>query len=184
MFRILVVCTGNVCRSPMGEGILKHLLAQQGLADRAEVRSAGTWGSSGAAASDFAVRAAAEHGIRIENHRSSPLRRSLVREADLILAMEPAHLEEVLVQEPEASTKAFLLTTFADPERGDPGGVEDPFGADLDSYRTTYDEVDHLLRLGLPRVLRMIQEADRLRAQAQPEVENHPKGPGRATDSR
>ena len=184
MFRILVVCTGNVCRSPMGEGILKHLLAQQGLADRVDVRSAGTWGSSGSAASDFAVRAAAEHGIRIESHRSSPLRRSLVREADLILAMEPAHLEEILVQEPDASDKAFLVTTFADAENGDPGGVEDPFGADLDSYRTTYEEVDHLLRLGLPRVLRMIQESDGAPKAAGSETDKQSVSPRRATDGR
>ena len=158
MFRILVVCTGNVCRSPMGEGILRHLLERQGLGKEAEVRSAGTWTSQGAAASDFAVRVAGERGVRIENHRSTPLLRSLVRDADLILTMEPAHREEVLALEPQAEGKAFLLTTFADPQDGDPGGVEDPFGSDLESYRITYDEIDHLMRVAMPAVLRKIQE--------------------------
>ena len=164
MYRILVICTGNVCRSPMAEGILKHLLSKQGLETQVEVRSAGTWASGGAAASENAVRAAAERGIRIEEHRSAPLGRSLIREADLILTLEPAHLEEVLAQEPQAENKAYLLTTFADPAGGDPGGVEDPFGADLESYRTTFNEIDHWLRMALPRILTRIQETEKSRS--------------------
>jgi protein-tyrosine-phosphatase len=158
--RILVICTGNVCRSPMGEGILKNLLHRQGLGERADVRSAGTWASAGAAASPNGVAVAARHGIRIENHRSTPLSRSLIREADLILTMEPAHLEEVLALDPEAEAKTSVLTTFVDPEQGDPGGVEDPFGGDEAAYEDTFEQIDHLLRVALPKILSLIEGAE------------------------
>ena len=120
MYRILILCTGNMCRSPMAEGLLKSLLAKHQLSDSVEVRSAGTWASSGGAASANAVRVAAEHGIRLDAHRSTPLSRSLIEESDLILAMEPTHLEEVLTQGPEAEGRAHVLTTYADTEEGDP----------------------------------------------------------------
>jgi protein-tyrosine-phosphatase len=160
LYRILIVCTGNVCRSAMGEGILKHVLARHGLAGHVEVRSAGTWASSGLEASHNAVRAAAAHSVHIEDHHSTVLTRSLIRQADLILVMEPVHLEEVLAQDPSAEGRAFVLTSFADPEEGEPGGIEDPFGTDQDRYDASFEQIDHMMRMALPRILSLIEEAN------------------------
>jgi protein-tyrosine phosphatase len=153
VFRILVVCTGNICRSPMAEGILTHLVSRHNLGEQVEVSSAGTWTSAGAAASTFAVEAARRSGIDIGAIRSRPLARSILLESDLVLTMEPTHLEEVLAQAPEAEERAYVVTSFADPEGGDPAGVTDPYGSNQATYDATFEELDHLLRVAFPRIL-------------------------------
>lgn len=144
----------------MGEGILKSLIERHGLSDRVEVRSAGTWTSAGLPASAFAVSAADRNDVKIETHRSTPLNPSLIREADLVLAMEPAHLEEVLTLVPEAESKSFVLPAFADPVDADPGGVEDPIGGSEEDYVETFMEIDHWLRVALPELLSRIKAAE------------------------
>ncbi len=157
MYRILIVCTGNICRSPMAEGILKRLVRRHGLEDRIEVRSAGTWAADAAAATECAVTAANRSGILIGDHRSRALLKAIVRESDLILAMEPVHVEDILARDPKAEGKVYLLTTFADPEEGDPVGVIDPYGNAQEHYDATFEQLDHLLRVAFPRILERVE---------------------------
>src|SRR6202044_1349980 len=87
---ILFVCTGNICRSPMAEGLFRHLVA-----DRKDVRvaSAGVHASPGQPPSTYSVEALAEIGIDISRQRSQSLTDDLVARADLIFAMTRGHLE-------------------------------------------------------------------------------------------
>lgn len=132
MYHILTVCTGNICRSPMAEGLLKHLLPQH-FKDRITVGSAGTHGLHGHQPSPFAVEALQEWGIDIRNHRARQLNRDLVRRADLILTMEKMHLDMVCSYLLFNKSRVKLLTHFGPPYM-EPE-VEDPYGQPLKAYQ-------------------------------------------------
>ena len=136
--KLLFVCTGNTCRSPMAAAIASHLAEARGLPYIAAA-SAGVGAAEGTPASDGALLVALEHGVDLGDHRSRPVTRELVAEADLILAMSANHLERL--QQLGAGTKAQLLTDYA---AGRAGGrhISDPFGADLAEYRRTYAELE------------------------------------------
>ncbi|MGH2764542.1 MAG: hypothetical protein ACRDKA_01300, partial [Actinomycetota bacterium] len=108
MFRVLLVCTGNICRSPMAHGFLEER-SRRLLAGALRVRSAGTWARRGHLATDEAVATAAERGIDIAEHRSAPFAHDLASWADLVITMTAEQRDEVLDTAPEAAPKAFTL---------------------------------------------------------------------------
>lgn len=147
MFQVLLVCTGNTCRSPMAAGILTSLLPAE-IADGVRVVSAGTGANPGSPAAALAVSTLASRGIDIRDHRSAGLTADLVRRSDLILGMEPQHLDRVRELVPEAAGRAHLITEQgAGVNRNPGGGVADPIGAGADTYEDTYHRIrSHLIR--------------------------------------
>lgn len=106
---ILVVCTGNICRSPIAEGILRGLLEER-LGEAAPlVASAGTAGWEGGTATGEAVAAAAELGVDIAGHRARELRAEHLRAADLVIAMAEEHVEAAVELEPSVADRVFTL---------------------------------------------------------------------------
>ena len=155
--RILLVCTGNTCRSPMAEGIARAVAADRGLTDVA-VESAGAGANPfppGTPMPEVGPSAGArlvslEHGIDLGAHRARPLSRELVERADLVLAMGERHLTRV--RELGGAGKSFLFTEFA--SHGEHArGVADPFGGDLAAYRETYDDLEREVRRALDRLV-------------------------------
>ncbi|WP_285858221.1 low molecular weight protein arginine phosphatase [Neobacillus niacini] len=135
--RILFVCTGNTCRSPMAEAILKH----KGL-EGIEVRSAGIYAASGSEASPNAKQVLDDNNIA-HNHRSTLLSRDEVDWADLILTMTASHKYAIGQQHPRAIEKTFTLKEYVD-EPGDPD-VSDPYGGSLATYEYTYKQLEKLI---------------------------------------
>ncbi len=131
-YKILIVCTGNTCRSPMGEGILKRMVSEIGI-QNVYVASAGIGAFPGLPASKEAIIAMKELGIDIRNHKSATVNTELVRSANLILAMERFHLEEILRIEPSAKDKTYLLGQFGPKDK--PLEVEDPVGMPTEVFR-------------------------------------------------
>ena len=140
--RILFVCTGNTCRSALAEGIARREAIERGLLD-VEVGSAGTSAWDGAPASDGALLVALERRVDLGSHRARQLSRELVDSADVVLVMGPHHLERVEALGGEG--KSWLLTSYAAHGAND-RAISDPFGGDLDVYRSTYDELEREIR--------------------------------------
>lgn len=109
MARVLVVCTGNVCRSPIAEGLLRAAFLER-LGDGApEVGSAGTMGWEGSGADPNSIAAAAERGADISGHVARALSTAALASADLVLAMSSEHALAVVREAPEAASRTFTL---------------------------------------------------------------------------
>jgi protein-tyrosine-phosphatase len=148
MMRILFVCTGNTCRSPMASAIARKLAADRGLVD-IEISSAGTAAWDGQPATDGAILVGIERQLDVGAHRSRTLSRDIVEAQDLILVMSPHHRERV--ESLGGGGKTFLLTTYAS-HGAEERSVADPFGGDLEMYRATADELEDAVRRAVDRL--------------------------------
>ena len=108
MGTILLVCTGNICRSPMAEGFLRQLLQERG-ASTVTLSSAGVYSWDDSPATPEAVRALEERGIDISGHVARRLTRALVEEADLVLGMASDHCDAVARMVPAAADRTFTI---------------------------------------------------------------------------
>jgi protein-tyrosine-phosphatase len=150
-FRLLFVCSGNTCRSPLAQALAQRDLGTLGW--RVEVRSAGVSALSGTPASSGSLGAAERHGLDLSAHRSREVDPVLIDWADLILVMAPSHL--VRLAQLGGAGKAALLDAFAQGEEGGEdvgGGVPDPFGGDDDAYEETYRTLEELVGKALRRL--------------------------------
>lgn len=137
MKRILFVCSGNTCRSPLAEAIARNVLPGR-LDFPVEISSAGASALDGSPASHFSVEVGQAHGLDLSAHRSRLLNRELVRSADLIVTMGSRHRETVGTLDPDALDHTFLLTNFSDHHFGD---IPDPIGSGLETYERTYQVI-------------------------------------------
>ncbi|NDL66704.1 low molecular weight protein arginine phosphatase [Anaerotalea alkaliphila] len=128
MDRIIFVCTGNTCRSPMAEGLFKKIIPEfEGV-----VLSRGLAGANGMPPSPQAVEIMKEYDIHIEKHRSKMIEYSDLSKDTLILAMTRTHQKVLETAFPEYRSQIRTLLPFA----GGTGDVPDPYGGSLETYRT------------------------------------------------
>jgi len=133
-YRLLFVCTGNICRSPMAAGLARAYAAQRGWA--VEVGSAGMLDLKGRPAEPNAIRVMEEIGIDLRAHQARGVTSELVTWADYVLAMELGHCTELRRRYPELEDRVMLLGSF--------GGImeiADPMGGWRWRFRRTRDEI-------------------------------------------
>jgi len=140
--RYLFVCTGNLCRSPMAEGLAARMLADrlgctpEELSGRGiDVESAGTAAMPGYSASQSAVEAMRERGIDIRRHHSRPITVDVLLAADYIWVMTRSHLESVVRMAPEVADRVALVDPTGD-------AIADPIGGNLGDYRASADHLE------------------------------------------
>jgi len=156
-FQIIFVCTGNICRSPIAEGILKKLLPED-VRRKCIIESAGINAIDGLSVTPFARTVAEEDGVEISNHKSRSVKSYIVKKADLIFAMTPEHMNYFRRNYPQYMDKVFLLKRFDIPDAPKDAAIHDPISGTLEMYRACYLETKlEIIRI-LNTLIRLIKE--------------------------
>lgn len=129
---VLVVCTGNICRSPVGERLLRKLLPEM------KIDSAGTYGLTDHPADAMAAEVAVSHGLSLDGHHGRKLTPTIARSYDLILVMEALHIEEVTKIAPEARGKVMLYGQWLGKKE-----IPDPYKKSQDAHEHVYGLLDN-----------------------------------------
>ena len=140
---ILFVCTGNTCRSPMAEGLMKHKLLAMGKEDII-VGSAGVMTMTGRPASENAVAVMQEYQIDISLHQTLMVKPENIDDFDLIIAMEKFHWDILVGILPKKQSHIKLMKQF-DTINGGGMDIQDPFGKTMDAYRACAAEISRCL---------------------------------------
>lgn len=157
MKRILFVCTGNICRSPLAEALLKRALHERGVED-VSVESAGTGAWDGAPASEGAYLVALERGLDLSGHRARLLTREIVEDSSVIFTMARHH--RARVHELGGEGRVHVLGEYVG-KTGEDAEVGDPFGGDLEVYRDTCAELEALIATVADRLAAEARREDR-----------------------
>lgn len=140
--KVLMVCLGNICRSPMAEYLLKDQLEKAGMCD-ITVSSAGLLDMEGREPAADIVEIMAEKGVSMGHHRSRKLSGKLIMENDLILVMEIKQRDEIAKALPAMADKVWLLSQFGKvPEERD---IPDPYGKKSFHYKACYSDIFFLV---------------------------------------
>ena len=130
---VLIVCAGNICRSPTAEYVLKSKLEGENIS----ISSAGLTALEGKPADATAKQIAATNGITMERHKGRQLTSSLVAQNSVILVMEQRHLTDLCSRYPEARGKTFLLGKWLGDKE-----IPDPYRQSLEAFEHVYELID------------------------------------------
>jgi protein-tyrosine phosphatase len=156
--RVLFVCTGNICRSPMAAALLfRHLQKSESDWQTWHVDSAGTWATPGQNATSEAQQVMKDMGLDISEHRSRLVTAELMEPFNLILTMESGQKEALKVEFPKYARRIYMLSEMV----GEQDPIRDPTGGTLNDYVSVADLIDRKLQNGLPRIRHLAKNLDR-----------------------
>ncbi len=145
MKRVLFVCSGNTCRSPMAQGLFTRMIADYlggDLANEYDVWSAGIFAADGIPAAQAAVDTMLQYGIDLSTHRSRRIDQDMINNADLVLVMTREHCLYMMEMFAESKGKIFLLSDFAGYDGQE---IFDPYGMGIESYKKSARQIKGML---------------------------------------
>jgi protein-tyrosine phosphatase len=155
VYRIVVICTGNICRSPTAEGLLRNEVEKLGRSDII-VSSMGIRGLNHKVACDQAVNFCRERGVDISKHLSRPLDAQELSASDLVLAMDLFQVEFIRLYFPSAADRVYLLGSFPEPAHKK-GVVPDPIGGGWREHEKAYRLIENHVQRVIPIIDECLQ---------------------------
>ena len=152
MKKLLIVCTGNICRSPIAEGIARLRAQQDRISHQLYVHSAGTQAVVGSGASRYGQDVMASKGINMRRHVAKQVTYQDVADAALILVMEEAHRVALFQMAPEHYDKVILLSELS----GRTYDIPDPIGGPLIEYQAAFARINGIINAGWPEIIERI----------------------------
>ena len=139
--RVMFVCTGNICRSAVAEGLFIKLIKDNNL--KIDVYSCGIYAENGDYATYNAIEAARYYDADISNHRATNIRSSQIEDMDIILCATNAHKNMVISMYPELISKVYTMKEYADiDDNGRNMDINDPWGHDMYTYKKCAQEIN------------------------------------------
>lgn len=156
MLKLLFICTGNTCRSPLAAALFNAAAAKAELPFKVTASSAGLFALPGEKVSGPVQQLLGLEGIDINSHRSAIVDPDNTEDADLILVMTAEHRRQLLLRYPHLSNKTFLLKEYTD-ELSDNVDIEDPVGCGIEKYKVVLEEI----RQAVKKLLKKFGESDK-----------------------
>jgi protein-tyrosine-phosphatase len=157
-FSVVFVCTGNICRSPMGEGILKGMIERTKFKDIFLIRSAGTLNLGPVPVHDFSLKIADDNEIDLSAHRAHMINEQIIEESSLIFCMAMDHLHYLRKHYPHYKHKYHLLKDFQREKPLAVPSITDPIGHELKFFEKTYSEIYTEVKRVFPFVLNELKK--------------------------
>lgn len=149
-FRVTFVCSGNICRSTMAEGILREVLSKTRFRNVMEVESAGTLPTASGPAHPLTLKTLSAHGIDMYRHQARAINAQIVEESDLLICMAVNHYEYLRARFPQHKEKIVLLKEWHRRSKLSNPSVADPIGHDEAFYEQTFVEIQNEIKRILP----------------------------------
>lgn len=157
-FIITFVCSGNICRSPMGEAILKKKLSRTKYKDVIKVRSAGTLELAPTRAHYLAMIVSEENEIDLDHHTSTHISRKIVEESNIIFSMALNHYDYLREHFPQYKDKIVLLKQWQNENRLFVPSIADPIGHEKEFFRNTFNEIHSEINRVMPFIFREVRK--------------------------
>lgn len=143
--KIMFICTGNICRSAMAEGIMKKIVKDKNI--DAKVYSCGIYAETGDYATYNAIEAAKKYNVNISSHRATNIRESNIEEMDLILCATQSHKQSVIYLYPNLREKIYTMKEYAKLDNnGQDMDIKDPWGYDMNVYTNCVMEIEKCIQ--------------------------------------
>ena len=155
--KIMFICTGNICRSAMAEGMMRKEVEESNLKN-IEVCSCGIYAETGDYSTYNAVEAAKVYDADISEHRATNIRDSKINEMDLILCATTSHKQNVIFLYPNLKDKVYTMKEYAEIDKnGQDLDIKDPWGYDLNVYYNCALEIEECVQKTIKKLTKIEQ---------------------------